>query len=725
MGFSKQMQRDLDRSGSSQGLGAVGASSDVANVLLNLDGRRGSTGPTSSPGPSSLPRGKASSNPNVNLAFTQELLAEIGQVEGISPPTHGPQQPVPELSTVVSAGLEMGLGVHLATSALHNNLPGASAAVSSLAEPRFARPATIDFNAITLAAKLTEREVWTDDRGPRSSTFEDPSMVAFNHAEAELARRRTTGSAPASTSGRKSDVVRNRAGTHDFSARPPVVEIGRRINLSMAPNPVEERSSASTPSIDYSSSMGDRHRASITCSTQIGTPYLNDKALLSPATSHHMSSAGDFSGEGKDRSLVQSQRQRSHNRPNLHPPAHQNSGQIGVGGGGHFGPGVRAKVLEVLDQLISAVPVSDEEGATISIAEFGCLNGRSLPLMQPIVTSFLENVHGPPSSTRKVQEDDFFGPNRAHPLSTESCRINFSMIHEDAPQADFRPLMQQIDNTSESYMNPIWQSRCDRSIQNAVFPSFVARPFASRIAPPNTLHFGLSLMDMHWSHTPANPAIASSTLADAELTAFLNTRANEFKQGGVLVIAYIARSDDEDRHSAGIARGRDMWTMLTNVMAPCIQRLVSCGMLKSDIARHMLSLPIHPRTMRQTANVLKSVSHQWNVAWSCGLGESGDSERGCSSEPDPVRLSHPAWKALRAGTLSRVAFSEHMIQLFKNLYENHFRALLREKGKLSKGAVEFVLDSLWDVIHSRIDDQNSNLLEGLELEVCIYALRRL
>ncbi|CEH18914.1 hypothetical protein CBOM_05614 [Ceraceosorus bombacis] len=66
----------------------------------------------------------------------------------------------------------------------------------------------------------------------------------------------------------------------------------------------------------------------------------------------------------------------------------------------------------------------------------------------------------------------------------------------------------------------------------------------------------------------------------------------------------------------------------------------------------------------------------------------------------PLRLAHPAWKAYRAGALPRVVFIEHLLALFKSLYEVHMRLVLKERGKLSKGACEFVLDSLWDVLQS-------------------------
>ena len=391
-------------------------------------------------------------------------------------------------------------------------------------------------------------------------------------------------------------------------------------------------------------------------------------------------------------------------------------------------------MLEVLDQLITGVPLESKEGETIGVAEYGSLSGRSLQLMQPILTKFLAKAH-PDVAVRQEGEGaktrgDFFSLLKHHSAEEEPCKVSFSVVHEDGPQADFRPLMQQLDNASISSLNPVWQAQSQPQLANQVYSSFVSRPFASRDAPPSTVHMGLSLMDLHWSHTPPNPAVSLSTTADAELTAFLSTRAHEFKQGGVLVLGFIARSEEGRSSVSGTAspakQPTDLWTVLTNTLAPCIQRLVSCGMLKSDVARHMLSLPLHPRTAKQTLAVLESQQHAWDVEWSCGLGQSGPNTTGEGagqpSEPDPVRLPHPAWIALQAGTLSRVAFAEHMIQLFKNLYESHFRQLLR--SRLSKGAVEFVLDSLFDILHSRIDDQDISPIKGVELEVCLCALRR-
>ncbi|PWZ03199.1 hypothetical protein BCV70DRAFT_209601 [Testicularia cyperi] len=807
-------------------------------------------------------------------------------VEGITPPAMSVSasgtSPL-EVSSVVAAGLEMGLGVNLASSALMHHVPGAGAAMAGLAEPRYLRTHQTGYET-PLRAQVRTADSSQESSPPLSLDTQDSTSASdlpyrngrilaqaaanggADNQDSDLHRRRTTGTRD--TKSRTVDPSQrvgrhHRADTHDpilANPRPTTkaelekqqyyqnnyIAFRNETKITTHGLPLTHGHDAplsATTSVDRSSSLGERSSthahasfgASFGGSTQPETPSIGDKAMLSPDP-HILPPASPFGVLGSsalhhDGHLNGGQyqqsgwKQQSLQRGNAfaaagHGPTQQ--ALLGLGGGSHFGPGVRAKVSEVLPYLVSSVPLFGEEGETVTIAEYGSLNTRSINLMQPIISSFVDKAHAdtPRRENGRGDTDDYFsGLDEAASLRSIlgvdagadwPCKVNFSVIHEDSSQADFRPLSQMLDTVSESYLNPQWQATHEPSLQNVIFPSFVARPFASRIAPPSTIHLGLSLMDLHWSHTPRNPAVSLSTSAHAELTAFLTARAHEFRKGGVFVMAYIARSEDSgvvlpDRpkstvyasspteasasattavfdklniayeagngsmpdssdvsparlpqlqkertrsnsspnrpsvpvHAAetsAAARHMDIWTTLTNTLAPCLQRLVSCGMLKSDVARHLLSLPMHARTPRQTRNVLKSVKHLWNVEWSCGLGdepltsEASDIIEGTThlvSEPEPLRLPHPAWKALQAGTLSRVAFAEHMIQLFKNLYESHFRVILREKGKLSKGAVEFVLDSLWDVLQSRIDDQEPCPIAQCELEVQVVALRRL
>lgn len=796
-------------------------------------------------------------------AFSKSSLYEVGMVEGLTPPamsSHSALGSSPtEVSSVVAAGLEMGLGVSLASSALLTHIPGArAAALSGFAEPRYSRPHHTGYehpsatsqgspsSDLSLASKVDFDTAETTSAAislPYRSRDQDSPDYLGDGIEGDLHRRRTTGSRQPKHRMEPMILGRHhRADTHDpiiASAAPPAItaEIEKqqyyqnnyislrneaKISTHGLPNSLNADAplSAST-SIEREPSLGGRSsthvHASFGSSTQLETPSLGDKAMLSP-DAHHPFSGNPFAAVTTSSSPVQDAAHPGEAagwksiRQGLAARGHgpTQAALLGLGGGSHFGPGVRAKVSEVLPYLVSSIPLSGEEGETVIIAEYGSLNTRSINLMQPIISSFVEKAHAdtPRREAGKSEDASDYFPGLDGAASLRSilgvdasadypCKVNFSIIHEDSPQADFRPLSQMLETNPESYLHPQWQAMHEPPLHNAIFPSFVSRPFASRIAPPSTLHLGISLMDLHWSHTPRNPTVSLSTSAHAELAAFLTARAHEFRKGGVIVMAYIARSEDSnvvlpDRprstvHSIGstevelsavslasengvqshdieaeaasqripllrkerrrsnsspnrpsfagngsaadtVQRPSDIWTTLTNTLAPCLQRLVSCGMLKSDVARHLLSLPMHARTPRQTRNVLKSVKHLWKVEWSCGLGDepvSADVPPALPSEAEPLRLPHPAWKALQAGTLSRVAFAEHMIQLFKNLYESHFRAILREKGKLSKGAVEFVLDSLWDVLQSRIDDQEPCPIAECELEVQIVALRRI
>ncbi|KAI3629243.1 hypothetical protein CBS9595_000315 [Malassezia furfur] len=414
-----------------------------------------------------------------------------------------------------------------------------------------------------------------------------------------------------------------------------------------------------------------------------------------------------------------------------------------------YGVGVRSKLSTVLPLLIEKIPVRSGN-ATVIIAEFGCLNSRSMQLLRPIIEEFAKHAECEPGAAADATTEavNVNGIAAVDSVATMPTARDFFVIHEDVPQADFRGFTHLLDTHPESYLNPAWQASHKPSLQNCVFSSFVARPFGSRIVPQDTLHFGFSLMDLQWTHTPNATDVSLATTAQAELTSFLLARASEFAKGGVLVMAFIARSEADDAPApAALDRThlgtppaappplsphapRDIWATMTDMLVPCLQRLVSCGMLKSTVARQLLTLPMHPRTPSQTMRVLSNLDHLWELDWSCGVGQdtpllsASGREPAVCSEPEPLRLPQPAWVALQSGRISQAMYTEHVIQMFKHLYESHFRMVLRERGKLSKGAAEFILDSLWDVLSSRIEDSPTSPLAECELEVQLIALRR-
>ncbi|CAO1628582.1 unnamed protein product [Parajaminaea phylloscopi] len=782
--------------------------------------------------------------------LSHSTLRDLGSIKGLTPPClptanhSGPTATATasaESSSVVSAGLEMGLGMNMATAALAAQLPVRTAGLSSFAEPRHhgRRPSLASDPTAGSARgtvhspdvfRINERDTSERDavdaaaRRPSSRSdhaLEEPPLDGLSLTDTDLSRRKTTGwdakkarrdvskrgrsEAPDETMSHLA--MRNSSSMyqqHLLRDGPPVISL---LPLSTDLSEISRGGASSTrSSFDSRDTLA---RASRTGSTHVDTPSLSGRAMLSPDVNPLVDLRGGIlvgdDGPHEDEHVKRAKAALLRDAANGGQASFGNNGGLmGSNVGGHFGPGVRAKVINVLEPLIAGVPMTGEEGEVIHLAEYGCLNSRSIPLMQLIISKFARrSVHKYRNdghaghSARELDTvsedailDSAYGgssgvegthgvggsssSSRQRPslhAESQSSRVFFTVLHEDASNSDFRPIAQSLDARSDSYLDSQWQANHCPSLQNHVFSSFVGRPFASRIAPPQTMHFGLSLMDLHWIHTPANNAVPLATCSHAELSTFLKARALEFKKGGVLMIAFLARSDDaslvkrsksasqasamsppqHERSGSSSGAGQagvsvdgstpssyrkttaDIWTKLTNTLAPCIQRLVSCGMLKSDVARFLLDLPLHPRTPRQTQSALGALRHLWRAEWSCGLGQEGASGGDADptrlplppSEPQPLRIGHPAWKAFQAGTLSRVAFTEHMLMLFKNLYESHFRTVLRERGKLSKGAVEFVLDSLWDILSSKIDDQHpNNPFEEVEIEVSMCALRR-
>lgn len=172
----------------------------------------------------------------------------------------------------------------------------------------------------------------------------------------------------------------------------------------------------------------------------------------------------------------------------------------------------------------------------------------------------------------------------------------------------------------------------------------------------------------------------------------------------------------------------DMWSNLSRLLGKAIQRLVSTGLLKPQVARQLLcasllrqcwlyrpflthtpprpALPLHPRTPRQTAACLRASAHSWDVL-----------------ESEMVTLSHPAGKGVEHGTVSIESWADHTIQvrgqrssraggpsgmlttpaglqILKVFWEDEMRSILRDVLG-SRGSCEWVLDCLWTVARVR------------------------
>lgn len=808
-----------DRVGINRGIGHIGAG--VAEPLqllteLRAPTRRMSGTKLSAPSaatvepplPQQQQQPASGASHSATPALSRSTLLDIGLAKGTTPPaTRGSAVAVTEAShvpisadigSIVTAGLEMGLGVRMASSALAGQLPpSSSSGIQNVAEPRFQRmaaPGMLDMSQLAMTLAITNTQSNGHVLPPQSAhrsedTADDLSRDAVEREEAELARRRTTGGlrrdAQARPVGKRRPQRLSTQDPHgDNREASPRSSFGHARHSSESYRPDyqvadESRSGKSfrTSGLGGSPILETMALHPATSNTPLGTPSHGRKALVSPSL-HQLEAESYMSRttpeyNDTDDTTHDTPAGRA-NKQGVFGPlgavTNLEGGLMGIGESGHFGPGVRAKVSEVIESLIHTVPLSGDEGEAVSLIEYGALNSRSGLLLRPAISSLAKRANAMGKLTTSTGSDagtaktDYFGKiaqkGNAATAAVEPSRATFCITHEDSPSVDFRPMTAMMESHTDSYLDPHWQSSHSPCMTHAVFPSFTARPFAARVVPPRTVNLGMSLMDLHWMHTPSNASVTRATSAQAELTAFLKTRAQEFKKDGLLVVAYIARSEDPvgaetspiisssptdatheplsadsasrsrtHSRSASLQGKRDIWSALSNTLAPCIQRLVSCGMLKSDVARHLLNLPMHPRSAPQTEAVLKSVENQWKLEWSCGLGHNDPitvdgKESRKRSEPLPLRLAHPAWTTYQSGCLASVPFTEHMIQLFKNLYESHFRSVLREKGRLSKGAVEFVLDSLWDALFSRIVDKNPNPISNVEIEVCICALRR-
>lgn len=163
-----------------------------------------------------------------------------------------------------------------------------------------------------------------------------------------------------------------------------------------------------------------------------------------------------------------------------------------------------------------------EEDDVIGIAEYGSLNSLSSSLVPHITAHFSS--------------------------SSEGNTPSFTVTYSDGPGSDFRSLMRQVDSTSYEYPY--------HHLNSNVYSSFAARPFPVQVVPPRSITVGFSLMDLHCRRTPSSIGLSAAAAAHNELQAFLNTRAQEIKKGGLLLLAFIQRQEDESIAAVAAAKSK-------------------------------------------------------------------------------------------------------------------------------------------------------------------------
>ncbi|KAK4702893.1 hypothetical protein P7C70_g3326, partial [Phenoliferia sp. Uapishka_3] len=416
-------------------------------------------------------------------------------------------------------------------------------------------------------------------------------------------------------------------------------------------------------------------------------------------------------------------------------------GLMGGTSGDHFGPATRDMLAQVINDHLESVPIPAGD-ATIGIVEYGALHSRSASIISPIISHFVNRQ----SSLREEQ---------GLPLSDDDS-LSFQVTHTDKVLSDFRPLVQQLESHADSYLSQTWQASHRPSLDSKIFSSFAARPFGAKVVAKGSVSVGFSAMSLHWLSMDRKYQMSKATIAHGELMAFLSARATEFKPGGLFAMAFISRSEEDissesspkavaravhpglaKTHSDGVTKSptfakpglpglagsrglarerssssppalpvapkRDIWSILSSILGKAIQRLVSTQLLKVDVARQLLALPIHPRTAKQTSAVLQSMQHSWEV-----------------ETEERVVLPHPSWKGLQENTISTADYADHTIQLIKIFYESEMREILRE-ALLSRATCEWILESLFDIAKEKVEEEGP---QPLELEVQIVALRR-
>lgn len=248
---------------------------------------------------------------------------------------------------------------------------------------------------------------------------------------------------------------------------------------------------------------------------------------------------------------------------------------------------------------------------------------------------------------------------------------------------------------------------------------------------------------------------------------FLSARASEFKPGGVLVLAYIARTEEaalaatmasgspstQSANAAAISTpspsgtsssspsskgspivrpNLDVWAYLTRLLGKAIQRLVSTGLLKPQVARLLLGaslksgsfsqcgfdltffslgrapffehdsppappshsspnggLPARVGTLVGRARVRDGHSPAPGVE-RCRTRHGRDRELGGSHDPGAYAPSLGKYLGCLGAELVSAA------QILKVFWEEEMRTILRDVLG-SRGACEWVLDCLWTV----------------------------
>ncbi|WVQ94340.1 hypothetical protein IAU59_001419 [Kwoniella sp. CBS 9459] len=194
----------------------------------------------------------------------------------------------------------------------------------------------------------------------------------------------------------------------------------------------------------------------------------------------------------------------------------------------------------------------------------------------------------------------------------------------------------------------------------------------------------------------------------------------------------------------------DIWQAMSHALSPAIQRLVSLGEIKTQVAPLLVDVPFWPRTLDSMRMTLSRLT-DWDVLSESATSESGlkggeEMIRSISDESDVmlpehlgeaysfeekrewadagvriVRLSHPAWRAFREGKIDRAAYARRIAQYCRSVYEGHLKKVLRERGRMDISQCETTVQELFKVL---VEKCELGALDALEIDVGIVVLKR-
>ncbi|OCF42510.1 hypothetical protein I317_03626 [Kwoniella heveanensis CBS 569] len=194
----------------------------------------------------------------------------------------------------------------------------------------------------------------------------------------------------------------------------------------------------------------------------------------------------------------------------------------------------------------------------------------------------------------------------------------------------------------------------------------------------------------------------------------------------------------------------DIWQAMSHALSPAIQRLVSLGEIKTQVAPLLVDVPFWPRTLDSMRMTLSRLT-EWDVlsepsASDAGIKGGEEMLRSSSEESQVVlheyageayspeekrewaevgvkivRLSHPAWRAFREGKIDRAAYARRIATYCRSVYEGHLKKVLRERGRMDISQCETTVQELFKVL---VEKCELGALDALEIDVGILVLRR-